>query len=243
MPPPRLPVLLLELLRLGDPPSRYGRYPDCRSRFLHSWLLKEREDQLFPLAVSPHDYGFTHLPVPARSFSYELQRRLVKAAVQNPFHESVAAIADLTGVSVPKRSLEEILRDAALDFDAFYQERASEPAKRLHPRGGGRWQGHSYGQARRRTTHRATHQGTESQPEENGHRSRRVHPRALGTHPRTGRGKACSVPDGRRPPKGRLPRARRTSGCGPVCSKVRPLSLRRWPKRCSAVIRKVSRLE
>jgi len=68
------------------------------------------------------------LALPARSFSYELQRRLVKAAVQNPFHESVEAIADLTGVSVPKRSLEEMLRDAARDFDAFYQERAPEPA-------------------------------------------------------------------------------------------------------------------
>jgi len=68
------------------------------------------------------------LALPARSFSYQLQRRLVKAAVQNPFQESVEAIADLTGVSVPKRSLEEILRDAALDFDAFYQERAPEPA-------------------------------------------------------------------------------------------------------------------
>jgi len=68
------------------------------------------------------------LALPARSFSYELQRRLVKAAVQNPFHESVEAIADLTGISVPKRSLEEMLRDAAQDFDTFYQERAPEPA-------------------------------------------------------------------------------------------------------------------
>src|SRR5215471_3517250 len=68
------------------------------------------------------------LALPARSFSYELQRRLVKAAVQSPFQESVAAIADLTGVSVPKRSLEEMLREAAQDFDAFYQERAPEPA-------------------------------------------------------------------------------------------------------------------
>ena len=68
------------------------------------------------------------LALPARSFSYELQRRLVKAAVQNPFHESVEAIADLTGVSVPKRSLEEILQDAAKDFDAFYQQRTPEPA-------------------------------------------------------------------------------------------------------------------
>jgi hypothetical protein len=64
------------------------------------------------------------LVLPARSFSYELQRRLVKAAVQNPFLESVHTIAELTGVSVSKRSLEEILPDAARDFDAFYQQRS-----------------------------------------------------------------------------------------------------------------------
>jgi hypothetical protein len=134
------------------------------------------------------------LALPARSFSYELQRRLVKAAVQNPFHESVEAIADLTGVSVPKRSLEEILRDAAQDFDAFYQERAPEPANgsilvaavdgkgipMVKPGGA-------------QPTVRLT-KGAESQPEENGHRGRRVHPRALGTHPGTGRGKPVPYP-------------------------------------------------
>jgi hypothetical protein len=64
----------------------------------------------------------------ARSFSYELQRRLVKAAVQNPFLDSVQTIADLTGVSVSKRSLEQILPDAAQDFDAFYRQRSPAPA-------------------------------------------------------------------------------------------------------------------
>src|SRR5215467_10234933 len=64
------------------------------------------------------------LALPARSFSYELQRRLVKAAVQNPFLESVQTIAEWTGVSVSKRSLEEILPDAARDFDAFYPQRS-----------------------------------------------------------------------------------------------------------------------
>jgi hypothetical protein len=64
------------------------------------------------------------LALPARSFSYELQRRLVKAAVQNPFLESVQTIAELTGVFVSKRSLEEILPDAARDFDAFYRQRS-----------------------------------------------------------------------------------------------------------------------
>ncbi len=68
------------------------------------------------------------LTLPGRSFSYELQRRLVKAAVQNPFLDSVQTIADLTGVSVSKRSLEQILPDAAQDFDAFYRQRPPEPA-------------------------------------------------------------------------------------------------------------------
>jgi hypothetical protein len=34
----------------------------------------------------------------------------------------VTTIAELTGVSVPKRSAEQIVRDAAQDFDAFYQQ-------------------------------------------------------------------------------------------------------------------------
>jgi hypothetical protein len=122
------------------------------------------------------------LALPARSFSYELQRRLVKAAVQNPFHESVEAIADLTGVSVPKRSLEEILQDAALDFDAFYRERAPEPAS------GSILVAAVDGKGIPMV------QGAESQPEENGHRGRRVHPRALGAHPRTGCGKSVPYP-------------------------------------------------
>lgn len=67
------------------------------------------------------------LALPARSFSYELQRRLVKAAVLNPFQESVNTIAELTGVTVPKRSAEAIVRDAARDFDAFYQQRPPAP--------------------------------------------------------------------------------------------------------------------
>ena len=66
------------------------------------------------------------LALPTRSFSYELQRRLVKAAVLNPFQESVTTIAELTGVTVPKRSVEQIVREAAQDFDAFYQQRQPE---------------------------------------------------------------------------------------------------------------------
>jgi hypothetical protein len=75
--------------------------------------------------ISPLDRALT---LPARSFSYELQRRLVKAAVQNPFLDSVQTIADLTGVSVSKGSLEQIVPDVAQDFDAFYRQRSPGPA-------------------------------------------------------------------------------------------------------------------
>src|ERR1700719_439115 len=68
------------------------------------------------------------LSLPPHSFSYELPRRLVRAAVQNPFLDSVQTIADLSGVSVSKRSLEQSLPDAAQIFDAFYRQRSPEPA-------------------------------------------------------------------------------------------------------------------
>jgi hypothetical protein len=45
------------------------------------------------------------MQLPARSFSYELQKRLVKAAVQGTFRESTERILDSTGLSVPKTSM------------------------------------------------------------------------------------------------------------------------------------------
>ena len=68
------------------------------------------------------------MQLPARSFSYELQKRLVKAAVQGPFRESTERILDTTGLTVPKRCLEQILQEAAVDFDDFYTQRLPEPS-------------------------------------------------------------------------------------------------------------------
>ncbi|MGH2747145.1 MAG: ISKra4 family transposase [Actinomycetota bacterium] len=62
------------------------------------------------------------LQLPARTYSYEIQRRLVKAAVQGPFDEAAAALADATGVVVPKRSAEQVVVEASEDFDAFYAQ-------------------------------------------------------------------------------------------------------------------------
>jgi hypothetical protein len=63
------------------------------------------------------------LQLPARSFSYELQKRMVKAAAQGPFREAGERIAEITGAPVPVRSLEAVIQEAAQDFDAFYAER------------------------------------------------------------------------------------------------------------------------
>lgn len=63
------------------------------------------------------------LQLPARIYSYEIQRRLVKAAVQGPFDEAVGMLADLNGIEVPKRSAEQIVLDASVDFERFYEQR------------------------------------------------------------------------------------------------------------------------
>src|SRR2546429_6447627 len=46
------------------------------------------------------------LGLPARSYSYEIQRRLVKAAVKGPFDEAIEELADALGVNLSKRSEE-----------------------------------------------------------------------------------------------------------------------------------------
>jgi len=63
------------------------------------------------------------LGLPARSYSYEIQRRLVKAAIKGPFDEAIEELADATGVSLPKRTAEQIVEEASVDFESFYTQR------------------------------------------------------------------------------------------------------------------------
>ena len=69
------------------------------------------------------------LCLPERIYSYECQRRLIRGAICGPFDEAIALVAEMTGLSVPKRSAEQIVREAAVDFDAFYAERAQAEVK------------------------------------------------------------------------------------------------------------------
>ena len=77
-------------------------------------------------AIHPLD---AELGLPERIYSYECQRRLIRGAICGPFDEAIALVAEMTGLTVPKRSAEQIVRDAAVDFDAFYAERAQTEVK------------------------------------------------------------------------------------------------------------------
>lgn len=89
--------------------------------------------------IGVHRLGYAHpgrfsvfpldeqVQLPARSFSYEVQRRAVKAAVQGPFEEAVERVEESTGVHIPKRSAEDLVQEAAWDFEAFYETRVPPP--------------------------------------------------------------------------------------------------------------------
>ena len=108
----------------GQPPVLYSR------RRLHTCVLKTI---LGPIALTRMGYYRAgaesihprdeSLQLPERSFSYELQKRMVKAVVQGPFREAGERIAEITGAPIPVRSLEDVMQQAAQDFDAFYAER------------------------------------------------------------------------------------------------------------------------
>jgi len=74
-------------------------------------------------AVHPLD---AELMLPARIWSYECQRRLVRAVICGPFDEAIALVCEMTGTTVPKRSAEQIVREAAVDFESFYAARVGE---------------------------------------------------------------------------------------------------------------------
>jgi hypothetical protein len=74
-------------------------------------------------AIHPLD---TQLMLPGRLSSYECQRRLLRAVVCGPFDEAIALVAEITGTRVPKRSAEQLVQDAAVDFESFYAARAAE---------------------------------------------------------------------------------------------------------------------
>lgn len=72
------------------------------------------------------------LNLPERSYSHALQQRVAKEAAKGSFDEAILAVRQQTGVLVPKRQAEEIVVNAARDFDAFYNEREKAELRRIN---------------------------------------------------------------------------------------------------------------
>lgn len=64
------------------------------------------------------------LNLPENSYSHALQRRASVEIARGSFDEAIASIKAQTGVNLPKRLAEEIARNVARDFDAFYEGRS-----------------------------------------------------------------------------------------------------------------------
>ena len=113
---PTLPAVVHTQRRmdLRHPQTIFGEITVARMGYLHPGEA----------TVHPLD---EQVQLPRRSFSYELQRRAVKASIQGPFDEAIERVEESTGVKMPKRSAEAILEEAAVDFEAFYQQRKPPP--------------------------------------------------------------------------------------------------------------------
>ena len=53
----------------------------------------------------------------------------MRAVVCSPFDEAISFFAEMSGTAVPKRSAEQLVREAAVDFDAFYAQRPAAAVK------------------------------------------------------------------------------------------------------------------
>jgi hypothetical protein len=114
----------------GEAPLRLA-YKRIRSRriltvFGELTLTRTGYGQPGERTVYPLD---RELQLPERTYSYEYQRRLMRTVVCSPFDEAIALLAELTGVSVPKRAAEQLVREAAVDFEAFYAQRSATEVK------------------------------------------------------------------------------------------------------------------
>jgi hypothetical protein len=67
------------------------------------------------------------LNLPDDRYSLELRRRVAEEAAKSSFDETLESIDKNTAGHVPKRQIEELVRRAAQDFDAFYEMRTANP--------------------------------------------------------------------------------------------------------------------
>ena len=136
-------------LRVWSPPAQAATPDDAAASQAHGVRHGEKRSHdrtlhtvLGAVVVARTAYGAAgyrsvhpldeQLHLPKRSFSYPLQERLVRHAVQGPFDEAISDVARDTGVAVSKRSAEQVVQEAATDFQTFYPQ---HPVGDLHRSG------------------------------------------------------------------------------------------------------------
>lgn len=121
------------LVDTEDGPARFARGHRHRRSLVTVFgtVTVTRASYAAPGYMSVHPID-AELCLPARSFSYELSRRVVRTVVRGPFAETISVITEHTGVRLPMRSVEAILKDAAVDVEGFYDRRAATPARARH---------------------------------------------------------------------------------------------------------------
>jgi len=85
------------------------------------YYSKEKGPSLHPLDAE--------LNLPEQRYSLELCRRVAEEAAKTSFDETLESIGKNTGAHVPKRQIEELVRSATQDFDAFYKMRQETERK------------------------------------------------------------------------------------------------------------------
>lgn len=105
----------------GQPEVRLGRRQEHKREYesLFGTVDVERLGYSVPGTASIHPLD-EELNLPRRRYSYPVQKRAALRASRGPFDEAVEEIRDSTAARVPKRQLEQIVEDAAADFDSFY---------------------------------------------------------------------------------------------------------------------------
>jgi hypothetical protein len=71
------------------------------------------------------------LNLPPESYSHTLRRQIACAAAKESFDEVVISIRNQTGVTVPKRQVEESARRASHDFELFYEQQRAASARQV----------------------------------------------------------------------------------------------------------------
>jgi hypothetical protein len=75
------------------------------------------------------------LNLPEEKYSHTLQRQLAEASAKDSFDQVVTSIHNQTGVKVPKRQVEEVVRRAACDFETFYKQQRAANAREVKATG------------------------------------------------------------------------------------------------------------